>query len=276
MATVGAMTSVHDSLSRSSAPSSPITVKVLGSLDVLGAERPFHRAGTRELVAYLALHPDGVRTDQWVTALWPDRQVAAPTIHSTSSAARRSLGRTIDGRDLLPHAHGRLRLDPSVKLDLDLVESAIEDTPEVAERAVELIDGRPFAELATQTWVVTEGHLARAEEAISSLCRIVARRKLRAGSPSAARSILRRGVEAVPYDESLWRLLFEATAAEGNLLGLDRLVTELAVTAGAHGGHVRGFPPRGLESYLHRSTWELYLRLRGATAVLGQAGPPRG
>ena len=53
-----------------------VEVQIFGPVRVVGAARPLARAYALDLVTYLALHRDGVTTDQWVTALWPDKEMA--------------------------------------------------------------------------------------------------------------------------------------------------------------------------------------------------------
>jgi hypothetical protein len=98
-------------------PQPEVEVRVLGPVSIAGAARPFSRAGSRDLVVYLALHPRGVPNDQWATALWPDRAMSPATLHSTASAARRALGTSRGGDDHLPRSHGQLRLAGSVTSD---------------------------------------------------------------------------------------------------------------------------------------------------------------
>ena len=94
-----------------------VEVAVLGPVEIRGAPREFTRAWAKELVVYLAMHPNGATNDTWATALWPDRLMAPSSLHSTASVARRSLGQGPDGNDHLPRSHGRLALAPTVVTD---------------------------------------------------------------------------------------------------------------------------------------------------------------
>ena len=87
---------------------------------ILGAARQFTRAWAMELVVYLAVHPGGVSNEQWATALWPEKTMAPASLHSTASAARRSLGTSASGEDHLPRSRGRLALGPDVQTDWDM------------------------------------------------------------------------------------------------------------------------------------------------------------
>ena len=89
-----------------------VVVRILGQVDIRGAARQFTRAWAVELVVYLAVHPGGVSNEQWATALWPEKAMAPASLHSTASAARRSLGTSASGEDHLPRSRGRLALGP--------------------------------------------------------------------------------------------------------------------------------------------------------------------
>ena len=83
-------------------PEGVVVVNVLGPVEVRGATREFTRAWAKELVVYLAMHPDGASNEAWATALWPDRLMAPSSLHSTASVARRALGQGPGGIDHLP------------------------------------------------------------------------------------------------------------------------------------------------------------------------------
>lgn len=238
----------------------PPVVHVFGPVEVVGADRPFRRAFALDLVAYLALHPHGVTTDRWVTALWPERSVAPATVHSTSSAARRSLGRDAAGRDFLPSGHGRLALDRRVRCDLDLAEAALADGAAACRPLLGLLRGRAFDGLQRFEWVIAEGHLARAERVGGALAALVATEDLAAGHLDAAHAALRRGIAVSPYDEGLWRLLLEVTSASGSRRSLDAVIAELGVLLGAT---TAGRAPamEEVEYLVHPTTWARYCTL---------------
>ena len=54
-----------------------VEVAVLGPIDLHGCSAPFCRPAARDLVVYLALHPEGATHAQWSLALWPDRHCLA-------------------------------------------------------------------------------------------------------------------------------------------------------------------------------------------------------
>ena len=244
-----------------------IEVQIFGPVRVVGAARPLARAYALDLVTYLALHRDGVTTDQWVTALWPDREMASATIHSTSSAARRALGVASNRKDHLPNGHQRLKLAPSVGCDLDRIAKLLE-APLAEQRAGLLhFRGQPFSGLRRFDWVVAEGHATRASDVASALAMSVGQGLLDLGHPDQAIAALRRGISVNPYDESLWRLLLQATWATGNTVGLEPILTELAVILGASAKTRCGVSLDDAAALVHPSTWESYCSLRSVSAL---------
>jgi len=243
-----------------------VEIQIFGPVRVVGAARPLARAYALDLVTYLALHRDGVTTDQWVTALWPDREMASATIHSTSSAARRALGVSADRKDHLPNGHKRLKLGSSVGCDLDRV-AALLDAPLDEQRAGLLhFRGQPFSGLRRFDWVVAEGHATRASDVASALTLSVAQGLFDQDQPDQAIAALRRGISVNPYDEELWRLLLRATYATGNVLGLEPILTELAVILGASSSTRCGVSPHDAADLVHPATWETYCSLRSVGA----------
>jgi hypothetical protein len=208
-----------------------IEVAVLGPVEIRGAHRPLRRSRSLELVAYLALHPQGVSTDVWATALWPERVMAPPTLHSTCSAARRGLGRARSGRDHLPKGRGRLRLGPTVGTDWSrFTQLAACADPADWWRALDLVRGRPFEDLGGSDWPVFEGYVAEMEETVAEVAARVAGHHLGAGDPDAARHAARaarRGLRASPYDERLFRILLVAADREGHPAGVEAVMAEL-------------------------------------------------
>lgn len=205
-----------------------VEVKVLGPVEVHGAEREFTRAWTLDLVVYLAMHPAGASTDQWSTALWPDRLMAPSSLHSTASAARRSLGVDESGRDHLPRSHGRLALARTVTTDcyrFELLSKS--DDPDQWKAALHLIRGRPFEGLRATDWTLLEGIVASIEASVVDLsCRFV-EYHLGSGNPAEASWGARQGLRVSAYDERLYRALMRAADAAGNPAGVHAVFMEL-------------------------------------------------
>jgi DNA-binding SARP family transcriptional activator len=245
-----------------------ICVLVLGPVQVVGAERPsFSRVWALDLIVFLAVHPEGASTERWAAALWPDRVMASPSLHSTASAARRALGVSRTGEDHLPRARGRLKLGPGVTSDwAQFQKLAATDDPADWEAALALIRGQPFQELRSSDWVVLDGTQATIESAVVDLACRCARYFLDHGEPEPARAELaaRRALLVSPYDERLYRTLLVAADAAGNPAGVERAWDDLVQVVA-----------EDVEPYdaIHPETVQLYRRLsrrgrsgRGASA----------
>ncbi len=202
-----------------------VEVRVLGSIEIVGAARPFTRAWAVELIVYLVMHRSGATSEQWATALWPDRVMAAASLHSTASAARRSLGVSVSGDDHLPRGHGRLQLGPSVGSDwMELAELSERPDPESWRLALELIRGRPFEGLRAPDWVLLEGIAASVEAVVVDLASRYAEHCLSVGDPSGAEWSARQGLRVSAYDERLYRILLRGRRTRrGTRRGSSRL-----------------------------------------------------
>lgn len=262
-----------------------IEVAVLGPVEVRYAARPFRRAWALDLVVYLAMHPRGVSNEQWATALWPDRVMASSTLHSTASAARRSLGRSAAG-DHLPRSHGRLRLSPTVSSDWhELCRLAASPSPEDWVRSLCLVRGRPFEGLRSPDWPVLEGFLAEIEDALVHLALRVGEHHLDRREGRVAAWAARQALQASPFDERLYRLLLRVADAEGNPAGVEAVMTELAartddgqrLVARARGDTGRPSVTPDVCDHVHPETAALYRSLsRRRRAEMGAArGPVR-
>ena len=208
-------------------------MRVLGPVEVVGAARPFRRAWCTELVAYLALHPDGASADAWTTALWPDRLPPDATRFSTVSETRRALGRANDGSDHLPRAAGRLRLAASVTTDWaqfrSLAAARGPGAPTAWVAALGLVRGPVLGGLRSSDWAVLDGLSSDMETTIVQLAIDAAEHFLAAADGRAAERMLRRGLLVAPYDERLYRLLFLAADHQGNPAGVESAMRELVL-----------------------------------------------
>ncbi len=230
-----------------------VEVAVLGPVEIRGAAREFTRAWARELVVYLAMHPQGASNDAWATALWPERVMAPSSLHSTASVARRSLGTSRDGFDHLPRSHGRLALAPTVGTDWDRFVVLAESAEPVAWRsALEIVRGRPFEGLRSSDWSILDGIAPSIESSVVDLSGRLAGSYLRAGDARGAEWAARRGLLVSPYDERLYRMLMRAADLAGNPRGVETVMAELV--------RVVADEIEPIES-VHPSTWELYRSL---------------
>jgi len=205
-----------------------VEILVLGPVEILGADRPFTRAWAVDLVVYLSMHAAGVSNDQWATALWPDRLMAPSSLHSTASAARRSLGTDVHGQDHLPRSHGRLALRSSVGSDWSRFESlAASPDPSDWRRAIELIRGRPFEGLRASDWTLLEGIVASIEASVVDLSCRYAEHCLSQDDSRGAAWAARQGLKVSAYDERLYRALMQAANVAGNPAGVESIFAEL-------------------------------------------------
>lgn len=206
-----------------------IMVRVLGQVEISGAARQFTHAWAIELIVYLAMHPGGVRNEVWAAALWPDKEMAQASLHSTASAARRSLGTTASGEDHLPRSRGRLALGADVRTDWDgFVNLSRSSLPDDWQEALRLIRGRPFEGLRSPDWVVLEGVLATIEAVVVDLaCRFAEHCLEQRLDARGAEWAARQGLRVSPYDERLYRVLLKAADAAGNPAGVESIMTEL-------------------------------------------------
>jgi len=205
-----------------------VEVRVLGSIEIVGAARPFNRAWSIELIVYLAMHRKGASSEQWATALWPDRIMAPASLHSTASSARRSLGVSISGEDHLPRAHGRLSLGSSVDSDWNRFSDLSKTMePESWHQALALIRGRPFEGLRAADWVLLEGIAANIEAVVVDLAVRYAEHCLSVGDSNGAEWSARQGLLVSAYDERLYRMLLRAADLAGNPAGVESVMAEL-------------------------------------------------
>jgi DNA-binding SARP family transcriptional activator len=242
--------------------SGTVTVSILGPPEVWGASRPFTRAWTLDLVVYLSLHPRGVPNEIWANALWPERQMAAPTLYSIASSARRALGRDGDGVDHLPRAHGRLRLGPGVTTDVAQLEWLAATTDlDSWHRAISLIRGRPFEGLRDGDWSIFEGFVAHIEELVVNVVERLATHHLALGDGRAVARVARRALLVSPYDERLYRILMRAADVEGHPRAVESVMEELLGVLGGP-AHRRFANSQALaDELVHPETAELFRSL---------------
>lgn len=250
-------------------------VRVLGPVEVAGAERPFGRAWSRELVVYLSVHGPAT-TDQWTTALWPDAARAATTSWSVVSDARRALGSNF-GADHLSRCHGRLQLASSVATDWGKFRQLAAQADRRAwHRALDLVRGLPFDGLRTWDWPVASGLVATLSEEIVAVAGRVAEAARTPGDWAWARGAVRAALRACPYDERLYRLLLRAAALEGSRSTLDQVMAETVLRLEEDPAAIAwarrlasGSTPRllgcGPMRGLHERTVTLYHQLRERT-----------
>ena len=237
-----------------------VEVAVLGPVTVRGLPIAFRRSAARELVVYLAFHPEGVRHAEWSLALWPDRPVSPATVHSTASDARRALGCAADGVRRLP-CGSLLRLDRSVATDVDrFADLARSASPEASLEAAGLLRGPLFGGLRRADWTILDGTHARVQALVVHTVLQAGEELRRVGRAADAEWMVRRGLLVSPYDERLYRELLRALAAQGNQTGLRAAMAHLLVVARETAATPREYDGAGTE-LLHPRTTALYRQL---------------
>jgi DNA-binding SARP family transcriptional activator len=198
-------------------PAPGVRVGLLGPFALDGAPLP-RRTSTRELIAYLALHPDGATRDQLLEALWPDTDPrrSQPRLWQATSEARKTLGDAFISDD------GRYRLDRArVAVDLDELAPLLRRA-DAAERAADrarllgradalwrgtLIDG------TERDWA--EGHQRRMRGERVELLHRLAETWLELREPRRALDAAERGIALDELHEPCWRAALDAEAQLG-------------------------------------------------------------
>jgi DNA-binding SARP family transcriptional activator len=243
------------------APAVPIEVCVLGRIELRGIPR-IQRAKALELIVYLALHPAGVDLERLWEALWPERSLNRPTLHSAASVARAHLGDAPDGTPYLPLAReGLYRLSPLISLDWTrfqtLTQLAARDDSRAIpalRQALDLVRGIPLEGATPGDYEWAFAHRTEMESAIGDAAEQLARHYLDQGNHTDAIWAARRGLLASPYDERLYRQLMRSAYDAGNPSGVDAIMRELL--------HVLDAEAEPIDD-LHPETVELYKKLRG-------------
>lgn len=196
-------------------------ISVLGPLTITGTRKRGRRlrGATRELLAYLALHPAGAPRDQIIDALWPDQtpEQGRNRLWRAAADARDHLGEAILTRD-----NDRYQLDRSqVTVDLDQLECMLaqlgngdrsDESLPVLEQALALFTDAPIGG-GDFRWAESEQRRLHAIQL--DLLERVGRARLRNGDASGALASAEEGLRNEPYNEGLARLAMQAEAALG-------------------------------------------------------------
>ncbi|HEX4126415.1 MAG TPA: BTAD domain-containing putative transcriptional regulator [Acidimicrobiales bacterium] len=251
-----------------------VEVAVLGPIAFRGTAGPFHRSVARELVVYLAFHRGGVRHAEWSLALWPEWPVSPATAHSTSSDARRALGRDAEGRPHLPRGV-ELRLGDSVTTDVERFASlAAADDPNRLFQAMQLVRGPLFAGLQRTDWAVFDGTQSDIEALVVQTALRGADAFVEQGCGDEAEWMVRQALHVSPYDERLYRALLVATAAQGNRVRLHSAMAQLRTLAGEGARPPARTAVHAPSDCLHPATTALYRDLLSGPPAVG-GHPPR-
>jgi DNA-binding SARP family transcriptional activator len=254
----------------------PVEVRVLGPVDLSGAQLTDGRPGrgkADELIAYLALNPDGAEPGTLAAVLWPGDPVDHERLRPVLALARETMGRAPDGSTyLFADRHGRYRLHPTVRLDWARFWTLSRHTQPgltgipVLHNALALVRGLPFegAPVRSYGWAQV-AHRPIMEATIVDAAEDLARRYLEAADPAGAAWAVRKGLAVSPYDERLYRLLLLAAALAGDPSMVDSAMHEL----------VRRFEDSRIEPFdsLEDEMAALYEQLGRNLRLLGSASP---
>lgn len=186
-------------------PEVGVEVGVLGPVEARGTPEPV-TGKSLELVAYLALHPDGVHEDQVRAALWPRRPLASNSWATRVSITRRVLGRGSDGSPRLARFRNHVGcVSTEVHVDLDTLAEALAHPDDVGglHSALASVRGRPFEVSRGFEWAHRESHVTRAERLVVDAAHRLSTRALADGDWSEARWAVDRGLTAAPDSEVL-------------------------------------------------------------------------
>ena len=201
-----------------------IEVRVMGSVDVLGAAQPFTSRRALDLVTYLAFHPEGADRDQLRTQVWPsDDPPSESTLANTVSRARKALGTNDDGEPYLPRVStkGIYVLRAEVGTDVGRFEALISSAQnDVSERgrerlqtALELVRGTPFTGGVGDMYRWADfGLRTRIDCQVDNTAHDLARRCIEVGDFHGAREAVMTSLRLVGVCEECYRWRLKAAA----------------------------------------------------------------
>ncbi|MBA9003044.1 BTAD domain-containing putative transcriptional regulator [Thermomonospora cellulosilytica] len=244
----------------------PVKLHVLGPVRLEAASVPINtglRRSARELLAYLALHPNGATREQVTAALWPDRdpETTPMALHTAINNIRKVLRQAIGLREpmFVIHASARYRLDPHL-IDVDLwrlettlaeARQAADDTDRIhALQPVATLYTADFATDLTHDWAEAHReHLRRtAIDALAHLAGLT-----QTDHPDQALAILEQALNHDPYSEPLYQSVMRLQAQLGRSDAVRRTYQLLATRLAALDAEPDDQTHQLLDALLHRS-----------------------
>ncbi|WP_231949394.1 BTAD domain-containing putative transcriptional regulator [Alloactinosynnema sp. L-07] len=237
--------------SASSASSAPLRVSVLGPPRVWWRPAPATPEGEaaereitsafqprlRELLVFLALHPDGASREALIAALWatspPERTTNA--MNTSISRLRRALAAATGNvlSDLVVVGEGRYRLDPElVQVDYHHFAAAVaarraaitdDDRVEAYRRIVDSYTG-PLADGLSTDWIETAREAIRRDaiDAVAALARALVE-----DDPQQTLDLLEIARAFDPHNELIYRDIMRLQERLGQLDAIPRTLTLL-------------------------------------------------
>jgi DNA-binding SARP family transcriptional activator len=202
------------------------SISLLGPLRIDATARPIKRAATRELIAYLALHPHGASRDELTEALWPgqDPKRALPRFWQSVTEARKALG------DAWVRNGERYQLDRDrLRIDLDQLDPLLaandKDTPAALDAALALWHGQP---LEGSDYLWADGDIRRLTATFIDLLERAGRARLDRDDARSALQLAEQAIALDHFHEASWRLALRAEHALGLRESITRRYGELA------------------------------------------------
>jgi DNA-binding SARP family transcriptional activator len=265
---VGAPAAVGEATDAEARAAAPVRVAVLGAprvfwrpdtstTDEREVTKAFQRR-TRELLVFLAVHPDGASREALVAALWSDAvsENATNAMNTALSRLRRSVSVATGGAlsDIVVVGEDRYRLDPAV-VDVDFWRfdaavaarrAATSDQQRVdAYRAIVDSYGGPLADGMSTEWIETAREGIR-RDAIDAVARLA--RALVADDPQQTLDLLEIARAFDPHNEALYRDIMRLQERLGLLDAIPRtlalLTTRLAEVDNRPSEHAIGLAAR--------------------------------
>ncbi|MER6075965.1 LysM peptidoglycan-binding domain-containing protein [Streptomyces sp. NPDC001817] len=236
-------------------PSGP-AVLLLGPITITGASGRVdsnRKSVASELLAFLALNP-GSDHHAVDAALWPASRVNKEMRNAVISRTRSWLGTDADGNQHLPRVQNtpdkRYRLGPHVTCDWVTFQQyarhglaeATENGDLALRRALALVRGRPFAGMDPQRYAWAEPTIQEMISAITDVASELSTRRREADDIPGALWAARQGMLAVEDSETLYRALFLAHHAAGDIDALREAAARLRRINDSIGGGVEMEP----------------------------------
>ncbi len=208
----------------------PVLVRAPGALDTARVDL------AAEVVALLALHPDGVHPTVLGAAVWP-RGVTPDVRDATVDRVRGWLGDGAAGPRLVTAADGRLLLGPEVVVDWAVLCTLLRTAGRVAGtaperdllgRALALVRG-PFAGGAAggaYSWLPRTGLERTVPRVVTAAAHRLATLRL-PGDPAGAGEAARSGLRADPCAQVVWRDLLRAEHAQWGADGVRQAAAQM-------------------------------------------------
>jgi DNA-binding SARP family transcriptional activator len=214
-----------------------VEIGLLGPLTVSapGPVEPSRVALATEIIAYLAVHSEGVHLNVLTGAIWP-RGVTPEVRDATLVRVTAWLGSDGSGApNLVTDSSGRLRLGPGVRVDWQVFRAFVAradtsgDEAGCLDRALGLVRGEPLAgrDPSRYWWLATDPFCYEVPATVADAAHRLAGLRLAAGDLAAAMAAARAGLRLAPDDETLWQDLLRAAAATGQEHVLRSVVDEV-------------------------------------------------